>query len=492
MANEETPARKFDDMRRVSLVRGLSGRLLVLTILFVLLAEVLIFVPSVANFRLSWLQNRLDTAGAASVVIASADPSVLARNVQNDLLAATGAHTIALKDKSASRMLAMAEMPPNVDMSFDLRGATALGAIRDALEALFFGGDRILRVRGQLGGSDRVIELVMDDRALRNAMLIYSRNVALLSLLISLITAALVFSAINRMMIRPIRRMTRSMLAFAAAPDERGNIIVPDARDDELGVAERQLSSMQGEINQALAQRRHLADLGLAVSKINHDMRNILSAAQLMSDRLANARDPLVQSVAPKLMRTLDRAVEYTSAVLAYGGAREAPPARRRIRLKTIVDDVFGLNVPPDTVDLDFVNAVMDDHEVDADPDQIFRVLNNLVRNAVQAMVADRDAALVRRMTVSAQRTGTIVKVSVEDTGPGLPPKARENLFAAFRGSARAGGTGLGLAIAHEIVRAHGGDIRLDGSESGRTVFTFTIPDQPISLDMARTARKSA
>jgi signal transduction histidine kinase len=476
----------------IPLARGLSGRLLVLTVLIVLLAEVLIFVPSVANFRLGWLQNRLDTAGAASFVIANADPKMLPRNVQDDVLQATGAHAIAIKDAKSSRLLAVSEMPPNVTQYHDLRAATALGAIHDAMGTLFLGGDKVLRVRGNIGGSDRMIELVMDDAKLRAAMLIYSRNVAVLSLIISLITAALVFSAINRMMIRPIRRMTRSMLAFAAAPDDRANIINPEGRRDEIGLAERKLSAMQDEIHQTLAQRRHLADLGLAVSKINHDMRNILSAAQLMSDRLADARDPLVQSVAPKLIRTLDRAVGYTTDVLSYGGASEAPPSRRRVLLRAIVEDVFGLNTAPDGTRIAFVNAVGKDHEIDADPDQLFRVLNNLVRNAVQAMSSERDAAVVKRMTVSAERTGTIVAVKVEDTGPGLPAKARENLFTAFRGSARPGGTGLGLVIAHEIVRAHGGEIQLLASESGMTVFLFTIPDRPISLDQARSERRSA
>jgi signal transduction histidine kinase len=77
-------------------------------------------------------------------------------------------------------------------------------------------------------------------------------------------------------------------------------------------------------------------------------------------------------------------------------------------------------------------------------------------------------------------------RILIEDTGPGLPPKARDNLFAAFRGSARSGGTGLGLAIAQELVRAHGGALELVESIGGRTVFSVTIPDQPVRLDEAR------
>ena len=476
----------------VPLARGLSGRLLLLTILFVLIAEVLIFVPSIANFRNEWLQHRLDMAGAASTVIAKSTMDQLPRDVQQDLLGTTGAHAIALRDATESRLLAVSDMPPHVDGAYDLRQTTAFGSIRDALITLFEGGDSVLRVLGRIGGSDQVIEIVMDDAALREAMLVYSRNVAILSLLISLITAAMVFYAISRLMIRPIRQMTRSMLAFAAAPEDAANIIEPERRKDEIGVAERELAAMQTQVNQTLSQRRHLADLGLAVSKINHDMRNILSAAQLMSDRLGTADDPVVQRVAPKLMRTLDRAVGYTNAVLSYGGAREAPPSRRLILLRTIVEDVFGLNEPADGARIELINAVREDDEIDADPEQIFRVLSNLVRNATQAMAADTQAATVHRLVVAVDRMGTVATVRVEDTGPGLPPKARENLFTAFRGSARAGGTGLGLAIAAEIVRAHGGQMELIVSEPGRTIFSFSIPDRPVSLEQARNDRRKA
>src|SRR5690606_19389285 len=166
---------------------------------------------------------------------------------------------------------------------------------------------------------DREFELVMSEAGLRRAMVAYARNVALLSLILSAVTATLVYYAIDRVMIRPMRTMTRSMLAFAQAPDDPGRIIRASARADEIGVAERELAAMQGELQRMLVERRRLADLGLAVSKINHDMRNILAAAQLMSDRLARVDDPAVQELAPRLVRTLDRASSDSEGVLASG-----------------------------------------------------------------------------------------------------------------------------------------------------------------------------
>jgi signal transduction histidine kinase len=278
--------------------------------------------------------------------------------------------------------------------------------------------------------------------------------------------------------------MTRSLLAFPEAPDDPGRVIRATARADEIGVAERELSQMQERLQKMLAEQKHLAELGLAVSKINHDMRNILASAQLMSDRLRQVKDPTVQAFAPKLLRALDRAVAYSEGVLAYGRTQEPPPARRRLRLRQLVEDVYGLLDGESGVE--FVNAVEPSFEIDADADQIFRILSNLCRNAVQAMAADSEGALVRRLAVSAGRSGSVSRIVVEDTGPGLPPKARENLFAAFRGSARSGGTGLGLAIAQELARAHGGAVELVESIGGRTVFAVTIPDQPVRLTPAR------
>ncbi|WP_315918331.1 HAMP domain-containing sensor histidine kinase [Mesorhizobium sp. SP-1A] len=471
-------------VRTVPLARGLSTKLLLLTIVFVLMAEIFFFLPAIGTFRLNWLKERLNTAGAVSIVLVQGDPASLSRAAQDDVLMAIGAKAIAVRDGGISRLLVVAAMPPRVDEHVDVANLGRFGQIAGALDTLVFGGDRMLRVYGPVGDSDKEFELIMPDSRLRTAMLAYSRNIALVSLLISLFSAVLVYATIDRIMIRPIRTMTRSMLVFSDAPDDPVRIIRPSDRADEIGIAERELSQMQERLQRMLAEQKHLADLGLAVSKINHDMRNILASAQLISDRLQQVKDPTVQAFAPKLLRTLDRAVAYSEGVLAYGRTQEAAPARRLLRLRQLVEDVHGLLVIEEGIE--FVNAVEPDFEVDADADQLFRVLTNLSRNAVQAMAGDTESAVVRRLTISAERTGSVSRILVIDTGPGLPPKARENLFAAFRGSARSGGTGLGLAIAQELIRAHGGTVELVESVGGRTVFSVTIPDQPVRLDQAR------
>lgn len=465
----------------------LSTKLLVLTVIFVALAEILIFVPSITDMRLSWLHDRLNTAAAASIIVDGLPNVELPRPLQDDALMATGTKAIALHKADITRMIVVSEVPPSVNAQYDLSHRDFLADVRDAFSTLLFGGDEVFSVRGPVGDSGMVIELVMSDRALRKAMIVYTQEILLFTVIISFITASMIFLAINRTLIRPIARMTASMQAFADDPSNPAAIVQPPKGTDELALAARHLAAMQGDLQRTLRQQKNLADLGLAVSKINHDMRNILASAQLMSDRLRLVKDPGVQAFAPKLLRALDRAVSYTQAVLDYGRAQEPPPQRRKLRLRLLVDEVHELlGIEPGGVE--FVNAVDPGFEIDADPEQLFRVLTNLCRNAIQAMAGEAGDTVVRRLTVSAERSGSVSRILVADTGPGLPRKARDNLFAAFRGSARSGGTGLGLAIAQELARAHGGGLELVESKGGSTIFAVNIPDEPVRLHNLRGA----
>ena len=475
---------------RVPLTRGLSTRLLLLTILFVLIAEVLIFVPSVANFRLRYLQDRLNTASVAAAAFAGDVSGGEPRQLSIAVLEMSDAMAIVVRRGGETRLLTVTGMPDHVDQTVWPTMDGPLPAIGDAAAAFFSDGKMVLRVLGEPEADGRSIELLMGDARLREAMLVYSRNVGLLALAISLITAGLVFAAINAILIRPIRRMTRAMLRFAEDPDDASRILSPSARTDELGVAERELASMQERLRSMLNAQKHLADLGLAVSKINHDMRNVLAGARLMSDRLGDASDPMIKAFAPKLMRAIDRAVSYSEGVLAYGKAQEPPPQRRMVRLRPLVDEVFAMLSAGGEAGVSLENSVAADLEIDADPEQLFRILANIARNAWQAMAAETDPVLVRRLEIAAARSGGAVRVTVSDTGPGLPEIARRHLFSAFRGSARSGGTGLGLAIAQELARAHGGEVELAESAAGRTVFVFFIPDRPVALSAERVARR--
>ena len=496
MTTENTPP---DDEVVLVVRQRISARLLVLTLLSIMLAEVLIFVPSIAHFRDDWLSAKIETLAVAGLFMQQStghgDPA-MAPEQEAGLLKALDAQLVGIVEGGASKLVARQGPIDHVDLQVDLTDTNPLRMIGGAFDTLIFGGDRVMRISGPVGDGSLVGEVVMSEAPLRRDMLIYSRNIFLLSLGVASFAALLVFGAISRWLIRPIRAMTRSMVRFGEKPSDPARVIVPSRRADEIGIAEAKLAEMQTRLAETMREQRHLANLGLAVSKINHDLRNILASAQMISDRLSTMEDPRVQRVAPMLLRSLDRALNYTNAVLAYGRAVESAPVKRRLRLKHLVDDVYEMVAVSPEARIDLVNGVDETLEIAVDPDQFHRVLVNLCRNAVQALEAESAdlPSVIRRVSITAEwQSADEVLILVEDTGPGLPPKAREKLFKAFEGSARTGGTGLGLAIVAEIVEAHRGHIRLCDESSSGTRFEIRLPaDNPGLNDNLPNGRNGA
>ncbi|MFZ0423723.1 MAG: HAMP domain-containing sensor histidine kinase [Xanthobacteraceae bacterium] len=472
---------------------GLSGKLLVLTILFVMIAEVLIYVPSVANFRLMWLNDRLATGYTAALVLDAAPNGVVSDALAKQILNSIGARAVAMKMGSRRRMLAIDDMPPPISDDFDMRDVKNFDAIVDAFRMLANTHTKgaVMRVVGPAPMGGEYIELIMDEPPLRQAMLRYSVDILLLSLLISGITATLVYLALHYMFVRPMRRITANMTAFRADPENPDRVIASSGRADEIGTAERELAAMQTELASMLHQKNRLAALGLAVSKINHDLRNLLASAQLFSDRLARIPDPGVQRFAPKLMHALERAIAFCQSTLSYGRVQEPPPDRKPILLEPLVEEVHEtLGLPADGP-IRWIDAVERDLIVEADQDQLFRILLNLSRNALQALESRAAHDPGRdQIRITGRREGAVVVIEVSDTGPGFSEKAQAHMFEAFQGSTRTGGSGLGLAIAAELVRAHGGDIRLVEGTIGATL-RLTIPDRAVELAAHRGARAS-
>lgn len=472
---------------------GLSGKLLFLTILFVMVAEILIYVPSVANFRLNWLNDRLAAAHTAALVLDAAPSGMVPENLAKQILGSVRARAVAVKMGTQRRLLVASDVPEKIDRDIDMREMSVWRATVDAFETLLFDqADDVIRVLGPAPMGGDFLEIVLDEKPLRKAMLTYSVNILLLSLVISAITATLLFFALHYLLVRPMGRITSNMMAFRADPENSSLIIARSGRSDEVGTAEEELAAMQRELASMLHQKSRLAALGLAVSKINHDLRNLLASAQLFSDQLATLPDPKVQRFAPKLMRALERAIAFCQSTLSYGAAQEAPPERKTIEVEPLIEEVhealgLGFDVP-----IRWIVSVERGLTVEADHDQMFRVLVNVARNAMQALEARgaRDPAR-DQIRITGRREGSVVVIEVSDTGPGVSEKARAHLFQAFQGSTRSGGSGLGLAIAAELVRAHGGDIRLVPGTIGAT-FSIAIPDRAVDLESRRGERARA
>ena len=468
---------------------GLSGKLLVLTILFVMIAEVLIYVPLVANFRVHWLRDHLAGAYTAALVLEAAPSGMVPESLAKQILDSIGARAVAMKMGTSRRLLAIGDAPPPVTHDFDMREVYTFDSIVDAFMTMLDTKNDVMRVVGPAPMGGDFIELVMDEPPLRKAMLRYSVNLLLLSLLVIGIAAAFVYLVLHYLFVRPMRRITGNMVAFRADPENADRIIVPSGRADEIGTAEQELATMQAELASMLQQKNRLAALGLAVSKINHDLRNLLGSAQLISDRLSSLPDPGVQRFAPKLMRALERAIAFCQSTLSYGRLQEPPPERRPILLEPLVDEVHEtLGLGPDAP-VRWISAVERGLVVEADYDQLFRILLNLARNALQALEsrAARDPGR-DQIRITGRREGAVVVIEVSDTGPGFSERAQAHLFEAFQGSTRTGGAGLGLAIAAELVRAHGGEIRLVEGTIGATL-RLTIPDRAVELSAHRGAR---
>ena len=458
----------------------LSGRFLMLTSVFVMLAEVLILLPSLANFRQDYLLTRLERAQIASLALLTTE-ELIAPELESELLANAGVFNVVMRRDAVRQLVLSSPIPNAISATYDLRESTPISRIGDALALLAQPENQVIRVIGdpvRQGGL--VIEVTMETAPMRIQMIEYGLRLLTLSAVISVLTALLLFLAVRRLMVNPIKRVVAHMASYAEAPEDARRIIAPKARIEELRVAEEALASMQQQLTSSLRQKERLAQLGQAVAKISHDLRNILTTAQLFADRMEDSDDPAVQRAAPKLVNSISRAVNLCETTLAFGRAEEPPPSLSRFMLAGLVADVVeGEPRATDTAHVDFVTDIAPNLVIRADREQLYRILSNLVRNARQAIEATGQAGTIE---IGAGEEPDGWWIRVQDTGPGVPERARDHLFKPFAGGTRKGGTGLGLAIAAELVRGHGGRLDLVRTDSDGTEFKLHIPRE---LDLA-------
>jgi signal transduction histidine kinase len=291
-------------------------------------------------------------------------------------------------------------------------------------------------------------------------------------------TATLLYLALQWLMVRPMRRITEGITEFSRDPQNAATGVKPSNRDDEIGVAQSVLVEMQDDLRASLKQQERLAALGSAVSKVNHDLRGILSTAVLMSDRLSALDSPEVKRISGPLIQSIDRAINLCTRTLNF--VRDEGPElhQSRFRLTELIDEVAtdlsvldeGQVAVNGTATV-LVNQIPSEVVVEADRDQLYRVFANLTRNASQVGAHAIDI----KLGADQPDSGYLV-IDVSDDGPGLVKSARDGLFKAFAGSARKGGTGLGLVIVRDVMRAHGGEIELLSSDDTGTVFRLTLP----------------
>ena len=447
---------------------GLSARLLVLTIFFVMLSEFLIYAPSIGRYRMVYMQERIAAAHLASMAVGAPGNGTLSRQFTAGLLDHARSRRIVVR--SATHAVTLTDDAPlAIEAVYDLRDAAFFPLIWEAFLVLGRADNRTIEVVAPAAKNPGVlIRTALDEAPMRMEMFDYSERIVALSIIISLITATLVYISLQLLFVRPMLSITESMIAFGADPEDARRIVTPGSRSDEIGRAGRELAAMQGALRQALRQRSRLAALGTAVAKINHDLRNILASAQLVSDHIRVSPDPGVRKIAPTLLGALDRAIKLCSETAAFAHEGDAPPSHSRFDLRALVSEVGAdlaeIKPPP----ADFVCHVPQGLIVGADREQLRRALANLTLNSFQARA--------RTVGIDARESDGSVLITVTDDGPGLSETARENLFQPFSGSGRAGGTGLGLSVARDLMRGHGGDIRLVETGETGTVFEIELP----------------
>lgn len=461
-------------MKRAS---SLSTRLLVLTVLFVVGAEILVFFPSVSRFRVTYLENHISSAHLASLALQATGDNLISKGLEKQMLETADVLAVTVKRADTRMIMFQGDRPPAVTDRIDLRGTSYGRLLVDAVKTMLFPRDGNAYVIAPLPGGKKgeILEIILMQRPLWQAMVAYAGRVFGLTIVISLFTALLVYGTLNGLLVRPMREITESMVNFRQRPEDASRIIAPSGRQDEIGIARYELAAMQNEIRSALQHKTRLANLGASVSRINHDLRNSLASAQLVSDRLAGSQDPAVRNLVPRLVRALDRAISLCRNSLKYGRVSEPPPRRLCFELMPLLDDIrTTIGIDGDTP-VGWQCRVAPDFEIDADPEQLYRIIFNLCRNAVQALAGQDGGGALE---ITARRRDGMVTIDIADNGPGLPRAARDHLFEPFAGSARAGGTGLGLAIARELAGAHGGDVAVLHTGPEGTCFRISIPDR--------------
>lgn len=474
--------------RRLFWPGGLSARLLVLTVVFAALGGAVAIPPAMAAYEKQWLLDRVRAAELASLAPEVAPDRVVSEQLKTKLLEGAGVEIVAVSIDGARSLVFSAGRPARAPYLVDLRPRATGLALFAPFQTLLGDGGRVrVMAEPRFRTEADFIEFVATDTELKKALASYLWRLVAIVAGVAALAGLIVYVALNLFLVRPMQRITRAMERFRANPDDPAAVVQLSGRRDEIGRAEVELDLMQADLRVALNSRARLAALGEAVAKINHDLKNMLTSAQLASERLAASKDPKVSQALPRLERALDRAVKLAADTLVYGKTQEAAPEVQTVQLAAALKEAAAeARLTGSGVKL--VSKVAAGDQVTADPDQLHRILVNLLRNARQAIEHQADRVGAGRVEVSLEAVSGASLIRVSDDGPGVPDRMRERLFQPFAGSGRPDSTGLGLAIARELAQGHGGDLTLSVTGAQGTVFELRLPGAPPPKSRSRRA----
>lgn len=457
-------------------VDSLAGRLLGLTALAVITGEIFVFAPALAGFHESWLRERINLAQIAAIALEVSPDLNITDTLEYDLLENAQVQRVAIQREGERILLLEAPNAPHDEalVLYDYTRASGWQRFKWALETFFAPNGRVLRVLSRPRfESGEFVEIVLNEAPLKEAVVRFAERFARISMLILMAAGALIYFTLNAAFVRPMRDLTKAIERFRDRPEDVSIAFPRSQRSDEIGRAQRAAADMAEQVRNALRQNERLAALGAAVARIGHDLRNMLSTAQLVADRLAQSEDPAVRQLAPRLERTIDRAAGLAASTLKYGRADEDPPVLVHVDVAEAVEEA-AVESLIGFADVKYRADIESNLGCVADPDHLHRILGNLIRNAAQAMKdhTRRDKTLI----VRAARTEGRCEIEVVDHGPGVKADIRARLFEPFVSAApEAGGTGLGLAIARELTRSMGGELELARTGAEGSIFRIIL-----------------
>ncbi len=469
------PAEPPAEARR-SFLSDLRGRLLLITV-GLILATLVVFYPLLtASYRTGWLAERAQAAQIASLAVEAAPDGRVSDELSLELLDRAQVVAVAIIAEDRRELV----LSPSIAITgpiipIELAEQSGLAAVGGAISHMTAPDGRFLQINmAQATSADEDMEVIVPEAPLKADLLRYSRNLLLVWTVVSALVGTAVYFALYGLFVRPMRELTGAIVRFGHSPEGPETDLSPSG-SYEMRKAHEALRGMQEAVSASFRQRKRLADLGEVVAKINHDLRNSLTTAQIVSEGLAQSKDPRVRSAAPRLERAIQRAVGLAESTLSYGKAEPPGPQLQEVEIDPLLRDAIEealASWPHVRAEVAATESLI----ARVDPDHFHRIISNLCRNAARAMTerGTRNEGGVVRIT-GARENGAIL-LEVADEGPGIPERLLPKLFQPFAGSSSRDGAGLGLAISRELARGMGGDLELAHTCENGAIFLLRTP----------------
>lgn len=454
--------------RSLLLENSLSARVIVYSLLVTVLVTSLMALPLIAHYSDTWLKNRVAASHLVSLATEASPNGLVDLDLQKRLLGQAHVFGVTVRKADGSILMLGPNMPLVHDLYYDLRQANILAMLNLLIKAATnTGSNKVIHITGNAPGENAVlVEIDIGCHDLILQAMEGTKRALGTALFTALLVSIFFYGFLQVTVVYPLQRLTNGILAFRSAPADINRSNLLSGRIDEIGIAEEAFQQMQNDIRSALVLRTRLAAIGMAVTKIQHDLRGTLSSVVMASDTLEASHDPEVRRVLPGLITAIDRAVELCRSSINY--AKEGPLQLKwkRFNLYTLVDEL--LKECESIRHAELINQVPQELSIVGDRAQLYRAIGNLVRNALEA-----DS---NKIVISTFINEDMLEIDVSDNGTGIPEKVKNQLFKPFMSSTKIGNSGLGLSIARDVVVAHGGTISIVVSGPGRTVFSVRLP----------------